>query len=243
MRDTRNAIVAWALWLEQHHNRATYSEGPGRYFNLNRRGILPFIGDCSATLRDYYNWAGAPDPYKLGYGDPEGYTGTELAAGTHIPLLRQNALEARIDEVLPGDAVVYGPGTGWHTALVVLTRGLDILTVSMGEQGDPNFVWVNRPVGPSLGLPADGRLPQTYLRFPTLAPRVYWPAGFTPGPSPLQARRAGLKCARPLEAANAARAGLPVYGWSGSWFRPEGSTVTLGDRRWISVHFDIKKGA
>jgi len=56
--------------------------------------------------------------------------------------------------VQPGDVIVYGPGTGWHTAIIV-EAGSDPLTVSMGQNGDPSYVRVSQ----------DGRLPQTYLRF------------------------------------------------------------------------------
>ena len=219
MNDSRKAIVAWAKWLQVHHDRAIYSESANRYANLNKRGILPFVGDCSSTVRDYYNWAGAPDPYGLGYGVLEGYTGTELSAGVHIALMRRNALQALVTEVRPGDAVVYGPGTGWHTALVVETLGANVLTISMGRQGDPSYVWVNPPTCPSRGYGYDGRQPQTYLRFPTLTKRVYWPAGDTPGPLPQVLRhlhfvRLGSNGDDWLARYN----GWPVWKWDGTWF-------------------------
>ena len=243
MRDARYAVVAWALWLQQHRAYCTYSEGPNRYANLNRRGVLPFVGDCSSTLRDYYAWSGAPDPYKLGYADPEGYTGTELDAGTHIPLLTLNAQGVLRDDVQPGDAVVYGPGTGWHTALVVRAVGRDVLTVSMGQQGDPSFVWVNPPSGPSLGYGFDGREPQTYLRFPTATRHVYWPHGWTSGPTGCDVRRAGVVRVDEAQRAEAIRDGWTVYGWGGAWFVPEATSVVLGTARWASRNLAVRRNA
>lgn len=236
MKDARYAVVAWALFLRQNNARCTYSEGANRYAGLNRRGVLPFVGDCSSTLRDYFNWAGAPDPYKLGYAVPEGYTGTELSAGTHIEEFVRNSRGLLVQEVRPGDAVVYGPGTGWHTALVVLVRGRDILTVSMGRQGDPNFVWVDAPVGPSFGYGYDGRQPQTFLRFTTKTRRVYWPVGYTPGPRPFQLHRAGLVRVDndPMREATARRNGWAIYAWDGVWFAPESERVPVSEKRWAS---------
>ena len=241
MNDTREAIVAWAQWLQRHHSRCVYSEGANRYANLNKRGILPYVGDCSATIRNLYNWAGAPDPYRLGYAVPEGYTGTELATGTHIPLLIKNAQGISVVGPLPADAVVYGPGTGWHTALVVEVVGENILTISMGQQGDPSYVWVNKPTCPSRGYGYDGREPQTFLRFPTRARRVYWPPATTPAPSRGQDRRAGLVAVNPAQAALARENGWNIWGWDGTWFAPVATTTTLGERHWANVGYAKKR--
>jgi hypothetical protein len=89
-----------------------------------------------------------------------GYTGTLLSHGTHIP--------ANLAQ--PGDLVVYGPGTGAHTAVIINVGQGDILTISHGGQGDPNFAWVTAPVHtPRGGIAVDGRPPQTFLRFNTTA--------------------------------------------------------------------------
>ena len=149
MTDTRNAIVAWAKWAVANKAHFNYSEGPNRAEAI---GVyppkFPMFMDCSMFVTWCYWIAGcATDPTnKAGFATHEGYTGTELSAGTEIPLA----------QVQPGDAIVFGPGTGWHTALVV-EAGPDPLTVSMGEQGDPSFVRVSQ----------DGRQPQRYLRFNT----------------------------------------------------------------------------
>ncbi len=242
MKDARPAVVAWAKWLEQHHNRCVYSEGSNRYANLNRRGILPYVGDCSASIRNYYNWAGAPDPYRLGYNDPEGYTGTELATGSHIHLLIKNGEGRSIVGVEPGDAVVYGPGTGWHTALVVERVGENILTISMGRQGDPSYVWVNRPTCPSRGYGYDGRQPQTFLRFPTATRRVYWPPNDSPAPLPQVLRHMNfVRLQGPSDEWLATKNGWPVWVWDGHWFAPAKlpsapGTVEYANAKFANAH-------
>jgi peptidoglycan hydrolase-like protein with peptidoglycan-binding domain len=145
MTDVRNDIVNWAKWGVANHAGFTYSEGGNRMEGVHKPGVTPCVCDCSAFVTYCYSWAGAPDPNGQGY-DGQGYTGTLLSHGTEIPLA----------QVVPGDVIVYGPGTGDHTAIIV-EAGPDPLTVSMGEQGDPSYVRVSQ----------DGRQPQRYLRFDT----------------------------------------------------------------------------
>jgi len=145
MSDTRNAIVEWAKWAHDNKAHFNYTEGPER---MSAIGVylpkFPINADCSAFVTWCYWIAGAPDPNGLHYNH-EGYTGT-LLHGLEIPR----------DQVQPGDVIVYGPGTGWHTALVI-EAGADPLTISHGQQGDPSLVRVSQ----------DGRQPQRYLRFKT----------------------------------------------------------------------------
>ena len=154
MTDVRQQIVAWAQWGVTNRAGFTYTEGPQRMSGVHQPGVIPCYCDCSAFVTYCYSWAGAPDPNGLGYSG-QGYTGTLLGHGTQIP----------VSDVVPGDVVVYGPGTGVHTALIV-QNGLDPLTVSMGQQGDPSSVHVSQ----------DNRQPVRYLRFSTTA--------VTPGPPP-----------------------------------------------------------
>ena len=151
MTDVRQIIVDWAKWAAAHHDKFNYTEGILRMSDIGKPGVLPVNADCSAFVTLCYNWAGAGDPNGVSYNHT-GYTGTLLAHGTKIAL----------NQVQPGDVIVYGPGTGWHTALVVDVTGANAknpLTISHGQQGDPSYVHVNQ----------DGRLPQTYLRFNTSA--------------------------------------------------------------------------
>ena len=155
MPDVRSQIVAWARWGVENRNGFTYSEGPDRMSGVHNPGQLPCICDCSAFVTYCYSWAGAPDPNGLGYNG-SGYTGTLLGHGQWI----------QPNEVQAGDVVVYGPGTGWHTAVVVDANIFDPLTVSMGQQGDPSYVRVSQ----------DGRQPIRLLRFDTQS--------VNPGPQP-----------------------------------------------------------
>ena len=147
MTDVRDNIVAWAKWAAANHAKFNYTEGPLRMSGIGKPGVLPVNADCSAFVTLCYNWAGAGDPNGMGYNHT-GYTGTLLSHGTKIAL----------NQVQPGDVIVYGPGTGWHTALVI-EGGPNPLTISHGQQGDPSYCHVSQ----------DGRLPQTYLRFNTTA--------------------------------------------------------------------------
>jgi hypothetical protein len=151
MTDVRDNIVAWAKWAAANHDKFHYTQGPLRMANINRPGKLPVNADCSSFVTLCYNWAGAPDPNGQSYNHT-GYTGTLLSHGRKIDL----------KDVLPGDVIVYGGGTGEHTALIVDVTGANAknpLTVSHGQELDPSYCHVNQ----------DGRKPQTYLRFNTSA--------------------------------------------------------------------------
>jgi peptidoglycan hydrolase-like protein with peptidoglycan-binding domain len=145
MTDARQDIVNWARWGVANNAGFTYSENADRMEGVHKPGVTPCVCDCSAFVTYCYSWAGAPDPNGQNY-DGQGYTGTLLSHGAPIAL----------HDVVPGDVIVYGPGTGDHTAVIV-EAGADPLTVSMGEQGDPSYVRVSQ----------DGRQPQRYLRFDT----------------------------------------------------------------------------
>ena len=145
MADVRAQIVTWANWGVANHAGFTYSEGNDRMEGVHKPGVTPCVCDCSAFATYCYSWAGAGDPNGQGY-DGQGYTGTLLSHGTPIT----------VAQAVPGDLIVYGPGTGDHVAIVV-QAGPDPLTVSMGQQGDPSYVHVSQ----------DGRQPQRYLRFST----------------------------------------------------------------------------
>ena len=162
MTALRDKIVAAAKWGVENHTHFTYSEGPLRMEAVHKPYQLPITSDCSAWVTVCYSWAGAPDPNGCNYNG-YGYTGTLLSHGTKIPL----------SEVQPGDVIVYGPGTGWHTAIIV-EAGSDPLTVSMGQQGDPSYVRVSQ----------DGRLPQTYLRFVPADAKPPTPTPVPPKPNP-----------------------------------------------------------
>ena len=126
-RHVRARIVNAALWLAAHNKWCTYSEGAERFSCVHKPYAVPFVSDCSSGVTDCYSWGGAPDPNKRNY-DGQGYTGTLIAEGRLI-----SARAARASDI-----VIFGPGTGWHAALV-LEAGANPLVWSMGEQGDPRI--------------------------------------------------------------------------------------------------------
>lgn len=162
-KDGRNDIVTIAVSSVPLHKSFTYSQGPHRMDWRFHPGLLPVQVDCSSYATMVYYMAGCVDPNGLSY-DGAGYTGTLLSNkhNTHISMA----------QATPGDLVVYGAGTGEHVAVIVQVKGNDILTVSMGQNGDPSFVWVNRPKGLSKGYAIDGRQPQTFLRCNTVQVRT-----------------------------------------------------------------------
>ena len=168
MPDAAAQMVEWARFGVAHHGTLAntgdfvYSENPAvRQLCLHYRpGQLPVACDCSIALTLWAYWAGVlRDPNGLPSFQTPGtrYTGTLLASNPHIP----------IQKVRPGDPIVYGPGTGVHTALVVDPNNGDPLTVSMGRPGAPELVYVSQ----------DGRQPQTYLRLNTEAKVPVGPGG------------------------------------------------------------------
>jgi len=150
MTDVRANIVKWAKWFadNKHTHPFTYSEGSDRMSAIGEWPVkFPVTCDCSAFVTLCYWLSGAADPNGQNY-DHEGYTGTLISHGHEVPAGNATA----------GDIVIYGPGTGEHTAVVV-EGGRVPLTVSMGENGDPSYVTTTQ----------DGRLPQRFFRFDTNA--------------------------------------------------------------------------
>jgi hypothetical protein len=140
----RDRVVAWARWGVRNKQQIHYTEGAGRSAFLQRRpGALPLFTDCSGFVTACYKWSGLPDPNGREY-KTLGYTGTLLDYGK--PVNRQF--------LRPGDIVVYGPGTGVHTAVIV-KGGFDPLTVSDGDEAAPDYVYVSQ----------DNRQPIRFLTF------------------------------------------------------------------------------
>ena len=160
--DKRPQLVEWAKWSVANRAAFTYEMVRPMPSIGNRPGQLPWIGDCSGFVTTLYKWSRLPDPNNMGY-DGSGNTQTLYA----------HAAKITVSQALPGDVVVYdatGPLEVQHTALIV-EGGIDPLTVSMGQQGDPSYVRVSQ----------DGRTP-FYCRFVTNdgKPSVSTPAGRVP---------------------------------------------------------------
>jgi len=143
IKDTRSMIVKWAAdWGVGNRRYFRYSQGPERMdFLHHQRGYVPLSLDCSAAITLWYWAAGADDPNDLNY-DGWGDTGTLL----------NNGSPCKINQLIPGDVIIYGPGIGVHGVLVIDTSNRwNPLTVSHGQNGDPNFVYHNVLLG--LGYP------------------------------------------------------------------------------------------
>jgi hypothetical protein len=81
--------------------------------------------DCSQTVTLVAHLAGAKDPNGADF-TADGFTGTLVGHCAVIPL----------EQVKPGDLVVYGPGTGEHVCMVI-EPGLDPLLLSHGQDKGP----------------------------------------------------------------------------------------------------------
>ena len=145
-------------WGVAHHTGFTYSEGKNRMTAVRKPFVLPITSDCSSWVTSLCFWNGLNDPNGLKFNG-QGYTGTLL---DHLPHIDKK-------QVRVGDLVVYGAGTGDHVAMVAnVDANGNILTCSMGQNGDPSWCWVNKPVKPNAQFAhitaVDGRTPQTFLR-------------------------------------------------------------------------------
>jgi cell wall-associated NlpC family hydrolase len=147
----RQLVVKWARWGVAHTGDIHYTETVARagwLRNPRTDGQLPLNTDCSGFATFCYRQAGLPDPNGLGYKEL-GYTGTLLQYAEHHGRIITDVSQAK-----PGDLIVYGPGTGWHVAVIV-QAGRDPLTVSHGQESEPSYVRVSQ----------DGRQPQRVCRY------------------------------------------------------------------------------
>lgn len=130
-----------AAWLGySNRTRVHYTQGSQRWEGINKRldareGEYPRYADCS-SFATWCIWNGLYLPFKCrdtvnGAAWKAGYTGTMLTHGKEV-VHRSN--------VLPGDCVIYGGGTGKHTAIVIGKRNDQIMVISHGSEGGPWYV-------------------------------------------------------------------------------------------------------
>jgi len=121
----RTRMVAWAHWGVEQRAHFIYDELAGRPIMFNRKpGDLsrPIHADCSQFYAAICHWVGL-----LGLTDTD-YTGTLLQKGQLVPLVGAR----------PGDAVIFGPGTGTHAAMLTERDGKDWWIIGFGHQGAPD---------------------------------------------------------------------------------------------------------
>lgn len=147
----RRRVVKWARWAIKHSAAFDYTEGLDRASWLNLKPghlMLPshtIDTDCSGFVTLCYKWSKLPDPNGLAY-KTLGYTGTLL---DHA---EKDGHILTVIEGLPGDILVYGPGTGVHT-VIILKHSRDPLTATHGGPGVQ-----------AIRVSQDGRMPQRVCR-------------------------------------------------------------------------------
>lgn len=145
----RKRVVKWAQWGVKHSAAFDYTETMARDDWLALKPghlMLPshkIDTDCSGFATLCYKWSNLPDPNGLNYKSL-GYTGTLLDKAKKI---------VGVAEGLPGDLLVYGPGTGAHV-VILLERGSNPLTATHGGPGVQ-----------AIHVSQDGRQPQRVCQY------------------------------------------------------------------------------
>lgn len=244
--DSRPAQLAWLKWAAANPHLFIYSEGAARMSAIGVWPIkTPITADCSAFDTLVAWWAGGEDPNGLAF-DHQGYTGTFLTHEEHLALWIKNAQGKLIEEVIPADYIVYGPGNGTHVAAIVEVHGNDILTVSFGDSQGPVYTWVNTPTSvPSRGYQIDGRQPQTYLANHTNTTRpLRFPPGYDHTVNPTAAQLAAhgyILLANPTEAALAIKNGYQLLIWNGVGFSNAPANLPAGTHEYCSKNYKTPK--
>jgi hypothetical protein len=126
MLTIRQKIVQHAEWGIVHASQIHYTQDARRddFLRAKPHDKLPIWTDCSGFATFCYLLAGAPDPNGLGYRSV-GYTGTLLTHGKQV------------STPLPGDLIVYGPGTGHHVVIYLKTWHGAWIVASHGDEHGP----------------------------------------------------------------------------------------------------------
>jgi hypothetical protein len=93
---TRDHIVEAGFFWYAHRASIAYSQN--RAAIMCKPPTVPRRWDCSMFVTNCHYAGGAPDPNRMNYTG-YGYTGSLLATGTK---------KKSVDEILPGDAIMYG---------------------------------------------------------------------------------------------------------------------------------------
>lgn len=133
----RIAIAAFRL-AQQHAWKVHYTQGGSRWNGIRYglkafKGQYPTYADCSSmytwAMWNAYDHFGWPDNINgLGWGG--GYTGTMLSHGQHISA----------NQLLPGDAVIYGRGFPGHHVSMYIGGGM---CYSHGSEAGPFYIRYN----------------------------------------------------------------------------------------------------
>jgi hypothetical protein len=132
-----------AAWLTYNHKgRVHYTQSARRWDGINKKmnarvGKYPKYADCS-SFATWCLWNGLFIPFSCrdtvnGANWQHGYTGTMLSHGKEV---------VHIANTLIGDCVIYGGGTGAHTAIIV--KGGNVterpMVISHGSEAGPFYL-------------------------------------------------------------------------------------------------------
>jgi hypothetical protein len=239
-QDSRPAQLAWLKWAAANPHLFIYSEGANR---MSAIGVWPLSFPITADCSGFDTWipwvAGGNDPNGLGF-DHQGFTGTLLSHEEHLALWMRNSKNQLVEDVIPGDLVVYGPGTGEHVAMIVEVHNNDILTISFGDSQGPIYTWVNPPTTvSSRGYESDGRQPQTYLANVTETTRpLRTPADLFANPTAKELAVAGLVyLTGPPEAKIAQGNKWPIYYFYDGKFYIVHPNMPVGTEEYASKNY------
>ena len=155
-KDVRMDVVHAAVWaVESKKHGFEWSYMQYRPVKLDAK--FPKKLDCSMFYTWCYRVGGAKDPNRRGYSGI-GWTGTLMDLGKKI----------EFKDLRVGDAVIYGAYPGSHGAIVVklADKPGDVLTVSMGQNGDPSYVKISQDGRPYAFYTYDTTLNFTPLELP-----------------------------------------------------------------------------
>jgi hypothetical protein len=135
---SRATAAAWLAYNKRRYVHYTQSasrwEGIDKKLNA-KRGQYPKHADCS-SLATWCLWNGLYLPFHVrdtvnGAKWKAGYTGTMLKHGKEVE---------HLENVLRGDCVIYGGGTGKHTAIIVGVKNGKPMVISHGSEGGPYYL-------------------------------------------------------------------------------------------------------
>lgn len=121
---------------EIHYTQDAAPRWEGMSKRLNaRRGAFPKHADCSS----FVTWC-LFNGLELGFGVGDVVNGTGWTGG-YTGTMRSHGLRVQhAANLLRGDVVHYGPGTGAHCTIVVGKQGGVPMVVSHGSEGGPYYV-------------------------------------------------------------------------------------------------------
>jgi len=133
-----------AAWLAYNHKGVVhYTQGGLRWQGIRghynaRKGQYPKYADCS-SFATWCIWNGL----YLGFQVGDTVNGANWQAGYTGTMLKHGKPVKNLSNVLRCDCVIYGGGTGSHTAIVVAVKSGVPYVMSHGSEAGPFYVPYN----------------------------------------------------------------------------------------------------